>query len=72
MAEAIITETYSQIMAVCMNIHINVCVSGDREKSKLQGIEDSFYLLYMKCCLKGWTFILYQKMFPIIMLVHRV
>lgn len=62
-------------MAVCMNIHINVCVCSWKEKKPSRGAEaagyveeDSFCLLDMKCCMKEATFILYHKMFPIIIL----
>lgn len=37
MASAIITETYSQIMAVCMNRRVNVCGLREKDKKRKQG-----------------------------------
>lgn len=37
MAETIIRETDSQIMAVCMNMWINVCVLREKDRKTKQG-----------------------------------
>lgn len=57
MASAIITEIYSQIMAVCMHI---MCVFSVGKKTRTSCIYEEICLLFNKCCPAEQIWILYQ------------